>query len=102
MKGSSRGDQLTPVVVDVKLDKKAQFFHQILRPAVKFYGKYGPRPAKGFLELRKINLLSKFCLMHGLNHQTFYCEICLHCSRVDYIRLLLRQVPMHVISNKSL
>ena len=29
MQGSSRGGQLTPLVVGVKLDKKALFFHQI-------------------------------------------------------------------------
>ena len=29
MQGSSRGGQLTPLVVSVKLDKNEQFFHQI-------------------------------------------------------------------------
>ena len=29
MQGSNRGGQLTPMVVGVKLDKNAQFFHQI-------------------------------------------------------------------------
>ena len=28
MQGSSRGGQLTPLIVGVKLDKNAQFFHQ--------------------------------------------------------------------------